>query len=130
MVLHQLLKKTHNNHCLPQFPPLQYGDAITLTLLLWRIHEAMQCPAGQHLLAPATLARKPYTGWTQVGAASGSYLNGGSPFAFLITPQPPARQPWRTCLVIDVIPLRNLFEVFRRNVFCAIQLLVLQSRGI
>lgn len=111
MALHQLLKKTHtktNNCCLSQFPHLQYGDAITLTWLLWRIPEAMPCPAGQNLLAPAAL--------DPGGRGLWGYRNGGSAFAFLMTPQPPARQPRRTGPVIDVIPLSHRFEVSRRKV--------------
>lgn len=71
MVLHKLF-----NLCLPQFPHLPYGDARMITLLLWRIHEAVPCSMGQNLPALATLKLESYTRFTQVGAASGSYLNG------------------------------------------------------
>jgi hypothetical protein len=36
--------------------------------------------------------------------------------------------PLRTCLVIDVLPLRNFFEFLRRKVFCTMQLVVLPFR--
>lgn len=50
----------------------------------------MRCPVGRDLLAPAPLKLKPYTRFTQVGVASGSYLKGAYPFAFLITLYLPA----------------------------------------
>lgn len=82
-------------------------------------------------LAPATFTLKSYTGRTQVGVASGSYLNGGLSICIpncpaTTCPASPGGLAWWLMGYHLEISLRSSEERF----FCTIQLLAFPCRGI
>lgn len=110
--------------------PLCRGKIIMMELSLRWINEPAQCPAGQTYCGasqPSTqILHQVFSG----GSLHQELLSRGLSICisnYLLTTC--LARPLRTCLVIDVIPLRNFFEFLGRKVFYSVQLVVFLHRA-